>query len=197
MKIFKGSRIDSATFLKGVVDSCEELESDKSQVALIGRSNVGKSSIINSLTNQKNLARISSSAGCTQEINLYFINRLFYLVDLPGYGFVKTSLQRQEQLRDLINWYLFTSDYEQKLVILVIDAELGPTKSDLEILRSLEEYKKNIVIVANKIDKVKRSACKKQLEKIQEKVSGHAVIPFSAKNKTGVSALINKIFNTG
>lgn len=193
MKNFNRQNIVSATFVKGVVKDCEELKSGIPQVAFIGRSNVGKSSIINSLTKQKDLARISSSPGRTQEINLFLINKSLYLADLPGYGFVKASRQARDRLEQLINWYLFLSGYEQKLVVLIIDAALGLIESDLEILESLMEYKKNVIIVANKIDKIKKSDYEKQLEKIQNQAAGLKIIPYSAKKKISVNRLISEV----
>ncbi|MBI4778970.1 ribosome biogenesis GTP-binding protein YsxC [Candidatus Falkowbacteria bacterium] len=193
MKNFNRQNIVSATFVKGVVEDCEELKSGIPQVAFIGRSNVGKSSIINYLTKQKDLARISSSPGRTQEINLFLINKSLYLADLPGYGFVKASRQARDRLEQLINWYLFLSGYEQKLVVLIIDAALGLIESDLEILESLMEYKKNVIIVANKIDKIKKSDYEKQLEKIQNQAAGLKIIPYSAKKKISVNRLISEV----
>jgi len=194
MKKSNKQKIISAAFVKGVVEACKELENNFPQVAFIGRSNAGKSSVINSMTRQKNLARTSSSPGRTQEINLFLINKFLYLADLPGYGFVKSSREARGRLGQLINWYLFTSGYAQKLVVLIIDAELGLTESDLEILESLEEYKKNIIIVANKIDKIKKSAYEKQLGKIKNQAGSLKVIPYSAKKKIGVSLLTGEIF---
>lgn len=186
-------KITSAKFVKGITGTNEILEDGRPQIAFIGRSNVGKSSIINSLTNQKDLARTSFTPGRTQEINLFLINNSFYLVDLPGYGFTKSSKALRERLEELINWYLFNSPYKQQKVFLIIDAYLGPQDNDLEILRSLEEYKKQVVIVANKIDKIKKSEYNDQLQRIQASVGDHPVIPYSAKNKSGVVLLLNEV----
>jgi len=194
MKKTNRQNIVSAVFVKGVVGACEELENKLPQIAFIGRSNAGKSSVINSLTRQKDLARISSAPGRTREINLFLINKAFYLTDLPGYGFVKASREARERLEQLINWYLFLSGYEQKLIVLIIDAELGLTESDLNILESLIKYKKNIIIVANKIDKIKPSAYARQLEKIQNQAGNLKVIPYSAKKKIGAGKLLSEVF---
>lgn len=196
MKKSNQQNIISATFVTGVVKDCKELHSGFPQIAFIGRSNAGKSSVINSLTKQNNLARVSSAPGRTQEINLFLINKSLYLADLPGYGFVKASREARERLEQLINWYLFLSGYEQKLIVLIIDAELGLTQSDLEILASLKEYKKNVIILANKIDKIKKSEYARQLEKIENQAEGLKVIPYSAKNKIGVSRLISEILGS-
>lgn len=185
--------ITSAKFIKGIVNDDEALKKDIPQVAFIGRSNVGKSSTINSLTKQKNLARTSSTPGRTQEINLFLINESFYLVDLPGYGFSAGSKENKAELFELVNWYLFTSGYKQKLIVLIIDANIGATESDLEILRALEKHKKNIVIAANKIDKIKKSDYVNRLQAIQNAVGKHKIIPYSAKKAIGINELIKEI----
>src|SRR5579864_4839283 len=111
--------ITSAKFVKGVVVDDEVLNDGVPQIAFIGRSNVGKSSVINSLANQNGLAKTSSFPGRTQQINIYLVNKSFYLVDLPGYGYAKASKAEQEKLQQLIYWYLLGSDYEQKKVLLI------------------------------------------------------------------------------
>lgn len=185
--------IKSANFVKGIVEPDRALEGNIPQFAFIGRSNVGKSSVINSLIGQKGMARTSSFPGRTQEINLFLINQSFYLVDLPGYGFAKVSKETKEKLEALIFWYFFKSQYEQKRVFLIIDANIGLTDMDMEMLYALEVEKKNIVIVANKIDKIKKSELEKQLQDIQNKVGEHIVIPYSVDKKIGVSELIDKL----
>src|SRR5947209_1920735 len=147
--------ITSAKFVKGVVGEDEVLEDGTPQVAFIGRSNVGKSSVINTLANQKGLAKTSSFPGRTQEINVFLINKAFYLVDLPGYGFAKGSKQTQEKIQSLIYWYLLDSHYQQKKVVLIVDSNVGVTDTDAQMLHSLELAQKNIIIVANKVDKIK------------------------------------------
>jgi GTP-binding protein len=154
---------------------------------------VGKSSIINSLVLQKNLARTSARPGRTQEINLFLINNSRYLLDLPGYGYAKTSKQNRLQLREIIFGYLFDAPYDQEKVVLIIDANVGLKDFDLEVLELLEEHNKNIVIVANKVDKIKKSKYKEQLKDIQEKVGAHKVIPFSVKKNIGREELLKEI----
>ncbi len=189
----EGMQIKSAIFVKGIAKEDDILENGIPQIAFIGRSNVGKSSIINSLTNQKDLAITSSFPGRTQQVNLFLINKAFYLVDLPGYGFAKASKEGRDRIQQLINWYLFTSEYEQKIVVLIIDANVGLTDNDLEMLRSLEEYNKNILIVANKVDKIKNSEYQKKLKQIQDLVGQHKIIAYSSKNKIGINALFAEV----
>lgn len=186
-------KITSATFIKSITGPDRTLADGVPQVAFIGRSNVGKSSTINALAKQKGLARASSSPGRTKEINLFLINKSFYLVDLPGYGFARGVRETVDQFQDLTYWYLFDSPYVQKKVVLIIDANIGPTGDDLEMLYGLERQKKNSIIVANKVDKLKKSQYVQQFRKITEKIRGHALIPFSAEKGLGVSELAKAI----
>lgn len=185
--------ITSAKFVKGLVGDDEILHDGLPQVAFIGRSNVGKSSVINSIANQKALARTSSFPGRTQEINVFLLNKDFYLVDLPGYGFAKGSKEMQENLQRLIYWYFFDSQAEQKKVVLIIDANIGPTNNDMEMLYSLKEAGKDVVVVANKIDKIKKNNLAQEIKRIQQEVSNYKVIPYSAEKKIGINELIQEI----
>jgi len=185
--------IKSAKFVKGSVGSDSVIEDGTPQVAFIGRSNVGKSSVINTLVNQKDLARTSSTPGRTQEINIFLINKAFYLVDLPGYGFAKMPKEKKEWIEKMTDWYFFRSDCDHRLIVLIIDAKVGLTKDDLEILYQFSEYKKNVLIVANKIDKVNKTELAKQLEKIKFDVGEYKVIPYSAEKKSGVGELLYEI----
>lgn len=185
--------IKSAVFVKGIVGTDDILEDGKPQIAFIGRSNVGKSSTINSLVKQGNLARTSSYPGRTQEINLFLINKSFYLVDLPGYGYTRTSKTQREILQKRIYWYLLDSYYEQKAIVLIIDANVGLTDDDARMIYSLEEKGKNIIVIANKIDKIKKSEYVKKMAKLQEAVGEHKIIPFSAEKRIGVNELMNEL----
>jgi GTP-binding protein len=187
--------IASAKFIKGIVEDDEVLNDGIPQVAFIGRSNVGKSSVINTLANKKDLAKTSSFPGRTREINIFLINNSFYLVDLPGYGFAKGSKQKQKKIQSLIYWYLLDSSYRQKKIVLIIDANIGPTENDMQMLHSLAEQNKQVIIVANKVDKIKKSSYKKQLAEIQNAVGNYKIIPYSAEQKIGVNGLLNEIFN--
>jgi GTP-binding protein len=191
---FPDSKRISATFVKGVVKADEVLDDGTPQIAFIGRSNVGKSSIINALTGRDNLARTSSFPGRTQEINVFSVNGSYYLIDLPGYGFIRDSKKKKARLHGLIDWYLFGSHYQQKAVVFIIDAEIGPTDDDLETLRALEEHRKSIVVVANKADKIARSKSKARIQDLQALVGDHPLVPFSSKTGTGIRELARIIF---
>jgi len=178
--------------MRGVKGDNEILEDGTPQIAFIGRSNVGKSSLLNSLTNSKKLARASKTPGRTQEMNVFLINDTHYFMDLPGYGFAKTKMKVMEKLSKLIAWYLFHSKHNPRVVLLV-DANIGPTVDDLEMLQALEEDEKDVVIVLNKIDKVKKSSRRQHIEKLKEKFFGHKVFPYSSKTKEGREELSDEL----
>lgn len=185
-------KITSAVFKRGIKGDNEILEDGTPQIAFIGRSNAGKSSLINSLTGVKKLAIASKTPGRTQQINVFLINNTHYFLDLPGYGFTKTNVEIFVKLGKLIFWYLFNSNSNPK-VVLLIDAEIGPTDSDLEMLHELEKAGKNIVVVLNKVDKIKKSQYKNQLEKLGKQITGHKLFPYSSKTKVGIEELANEL----
>jgi GTP-binding protein len=185
--------IKNAKFIKSAIEKDLIFQDGKEQVAFIGRSNVGKSSLINTITAQKGLAKTSSFPGRTQQINIFLINDESYIIDLPGYGFAKLSKQQKSNLENLVNWYLFVSNVKHKKIILIIDAKVGPTKDDLEILEALESHHKDILIIANKIDKLKKSELNRQLKKIELMFAKHKVIPFSSEKHIGISELLKEL----
>ena len=162
-------------------------ENDKPEIAFAGKSNVGKSSLINALMNRKSLARISATPGKTQTINFYNINREIYLVDLPGYGYAKVSEKEKEAWGKMIERYLHKSTM-LKAVFLLIDIRHDPSKNDKMMYDWILHQGYEPVIIATKLDKLKKSQVEKQLKAIRTGlglVSGTTVIPFSAKTKQG------------
>ena len=188
-------KITSAKFIRGLKGDNKILQSSLPQIAFIGRSNAGKSSLINSLTGQKKLAIASKTPGRTKEINVFLINGTHYFLDLPGYGYAKTEIKVLQKLGKLILWYLFDSDYQQK-VVLIIDGNIGPTVDDLEMLHALEQAGKDIVIVANKVDKIKKSQYLNQMKRLGRQFNGHKLFPYSSKTKVGVSDLTDEILKS-
>jgi GTP-binding protein len=187
-------KIISAEFIKGIVADDEVLRNGIPQVAFIGRSNAGKSSTINALTKNKKLSKTSSFPGRTREINIFLINNTSYLVDLPGYGFAHASGEMRDKIQNLISGYLFDPKYHQEKVVLIIDAKVGPTKSDLEVLTELVRLEKNIVVAVNKVDKVKSSEYSKQMKNIRELIGEQLIVPYSAETGEGVDNLANAVF---
>ncbi len=187
-------KITSAKFIKGIVEDDALLSDGTPQIAFIGRSNVGKSSLINVLTNSS-ISRTSSSPGSTQQINIFSINDSVYFVDLPGYGFARASGIGRQKIGDLIDSYLFHATYNQKKVVLIIDANVGMTDKDLSMFQELENHQKNFVIALSKIDKMTQSEFHKKIHEVKNMVGDHNVIPFSSKKRTGIDNLVNEIFN--
>lgn len=181
--------ITSASFLRPVMPGDSLLTDSIPQIAFIGRSNVGKSTLINTITGKKGIARSSSLPGCTEDINFFSINNAVYFVDLPGYGYAKGSHTKRDSIRDKIIGYLTYGHIKKQTIVLILDAKVGATADDKDILLMLEEFNKKIVVVANKIDKVKNNDVKKAIQNIQDAVGPHTVIPFSSEKKIGVSAL--------
>ena len=162
-------------------------ENDKPEIAFAGRSNVGKSSLINALMFRKSYARISATPGKTQTINFYNINDILYLVDLPGYGYAKVAIKEKEQWGKLINRYLHDSK-QLKIIFLLIDIRHKPQNHDKMMYEWIVENGYQPVIIATKLDKIKRSQVPKHLKMIREELSlpkGNPLLPFSALSKQG------------
>ena len=162
-------------------------ENDKLEVAFAGRSNVGKSSLINALMNRKSYARTSQQPGKTQTINFYNINELLYFVDLPGYGYAKVSQDTVKKWGKMIDGYLHQS-MVLRLVFLLVDIRHKPNQNDIQMYEWCVNYGFNPIIIATKSDKIKRSQLQKQIKQIKDAlqvVDGTPVIPFSALNKSG------------
>ena len=162
-------------------------ETDKVEIAFAGKSNVGKSSLINALMNRKALARTSATPGKTQTINFYNVNDVMYLVDLPGYGYAKVSEQEKIKWGQLIERYLNTSK-QLKAVFLLIDIRHDPSANDKMMYEWIVSQGYHPIIIATKLDKLKRSQVQKNIKAIKEGLGllpGTVVIPFSAETKQG------------
>lgn len=173
-------------------------ENDKPEIAFAGKSNVGKSSLINALLNRKSFARTSSEPGKTQTINFYNINNFMYCVDLPGYGFAKVSRETQAKWGKMIENYLKKSSV-LKAVFLLIDIRHEPGNNDKEMYDWIVYNGFDPIIIATKLDKIKRSQIQKNVKVIKDKLQvkpGTKVIPFSSETKQGreeVWALIDEL----
>ena len=162
-------------------------ETDKVEIAFAGKSNVGKSSLINALVNRKALARTSATPGKTQTINFYNINDEMYLVDLPGYGYAKVSESEKEKWGKLIERYLNTSQ-NLKAVFLLIDIRHDPSANDKMMYDWIVAMGYQPIIIATKLDKLKRSQVQKNMKAIKEGLGllpGSIIIPFSSETKQG------------
>ena len=162
-------------------------DNEMPEIAFAGKSNVGKSSLINGLINRKSLARTSSQPGKTQTINFYNVNKNLYFVDLPGYGYAKVSMSVQEKWGDMIERYLRTSK-QLKAVFLLIDIRHEPSANDKAMYDWIVYNGYNPIIIATKMDKIKRSQLQKNISIIKKGLEvqpGTIVIPYSAMTKQG------------
>lgn len=170
-------------------------KNNKPEIAFAGKSNVGKSSLINALMNRKSYARTSSQPGKTQTINFYNINDEIYYVDLPGYGYAKVSFELKEKWGKLIERYLHESK-QLKTVFLLIDIRHEPSKNDQEMYNWIIYQGYTPVIIATKLDKINRSQVQKHIKMIKNGlnvVEGTLVFPFSATSKQGRDEIVEYI----
>jgi len=170
-------KIKQAEFIISAVRPDQYPEDALPEISLAGRSNVGKSSLINRMLNRKNLARTSSTPGKTQQLNYYRVNDELYLVDFPGYGYAKVSQTQRKAWGQMIERYLLERE-PLKLVLLVIDIRHSPSKDDIAMYEWLKHYEANVCIVATKADKIPRSKWQKHLKVIREELQADKNDPF-------------------
>ena len=169
-------------------------ENDLPEIAFAGRSNVGKSSLINALLNRKKLAKVSSTPGKTQTINFYNINKQFYLVDLPGYGYAKVDEKTRISWGKMIENYLNKSS-QLKAIFLLVDIRHEPNSNDLLMYNFIKSSGYTPYIIATKLDKLKRSQIQKHLKIIKNKLNDTSlkIIPFSSLTKQGKEEILTVI----
>ena len=167
------------------------------EVAFAGKSNVGKSSLINSMIYRKALARTSQNPGKTRTINFYNVEDLLYFVDLPGYGYAKVSEQEKIKWGQLIERYLHSSA-QLKAVFLLIDIRHAPSENDRIMYQWIVEQGFHPIIIATKLDKIKRSQVQKQMKVLREGlklIPGTTIIPFSSQTKQGRDEIWDMVEN--
>lgn len=169
----------------------------KEEFLLVGRSNVGKSSFINTLINRKNFARTSAIPGKTQTLNFYLINDYFYLVDAPGYGYAKVSKQLKNKFGLIMEDYLESRE-NLKMVFMLIDFRHKPTDDDIMMYNYLKHYNIPVSLVCTKLDKVKKSSHEKNINVITKAlgVEKNDLILFSSITKAGKQEVFNRLINT-
>lgn len=180
-------KVNNATLVISAVSQHQYPADTLPEIALAGRSNVGKSSFINKLIQRKSLARTSSKPGKTQTLNFYNINGTFYFVDVPGYGYAKISKAERKKWGSMMEEYFETRD-SLNAVLLVTDSRHAPTQDDIQMYNYLKYYKLPVIIIATKIDKVSRSKREKYLKRTKQTLhveKNDVVIPFSAETGEG------------
>lgn len=191
--------ISSAEFVKSSQELNQCPQPDMPEFAFIGRSNVGKSSLINMLVEKKDLAKTSSQPGKTQLINHFIINDEWYLVDLPGYGYAKTSMENRKRWRMMIENYLLKRE-NLLTVFVLIDSRIEPQKNDLEFINFLGENGIPIKLIFTKIDKQSAKKTQDSLELFKQTLSEYweelpEIILTSSENKTGRGEVLETIEN--
>lgn len=183
----------NAVFVKGIRGTDPIATDGKRQFVFVGRSNVGKSSVINAILGRKDLVRSSSTPGQTRQINFFAIDENTYFIDFPGYGYAKISMKEREKLRRLILWYLERSGAKPNTVFLILDAQVGARPFDREMAMVLETQGHASAIIANKWDKMNQSEKHKSLRSIEEVFPNQVIIPFSAVSGIGKETVWNII----
>ena len=180
-------KIGNVEFVTSAVRKSQYPDDNKPEFLMIGRSNVGKSSFINTLVHRKNIARTSSIPGKTQTLNFFLVNDNFYLVDVPGYGFAKVSKNLKQKFGMIIEDYIQSRD-NLKMVFMLIDFRHKPTSDDVLMYDYLKYYNKNVTIIATKSDKVSKNSYSKNIKVIRETLNmddDDKIILFSSVNKDG------------
>src|SRR5690625_803858 len=176
--------INKASFVISAVSNVQYPKDNLPEIALAGRSNVGKSSFINTLINRKNLVRTSSKPGKTRTLNFYHINDAFYFVDVPGYGYAKVSKTERNKWGQMIEEYIETRE-SLRVVVLILDIRHEPSKEDLQMINYLRYYEIPILIIATKMDKISKTKQLQYVNKMNKYLEDESieVIPFSAITK--------------
>lgn len=189
--------IHNARFVKSAAAKQDFLFDGKPLILLAGRSNVGKSSVINSLLNRKNFARVGASPGKTTQINYFCIDEAAYLVDLPGYGYAKRSFSERDRWAALIDDFFIhcaRNVLANAFGLLIIDARHGPQDADFTMANYFASANIPFVVVANKCDKLNKRECEEQLREITRAFSGREeILLYSAEKGTGRTELLDWI----
>lgn len=187
--------IKKAEIITSAVNPAQYPNTGWPEIALAGRSNVGKSSLINSLVNRKALARTGNTPGMTRIINFYNVNDSITLVDLPGYGYAKVSRQERETWGQLAETYL-NSRENLKMILLLVDIRHDPTPDDAIMLNYIRESGRDYAIIATKADKINRSEYKRHMDRIKDVLgldNEHEIIAFSLAKRIGIEKIWSKI----
>jgi GTP-binding protein len=180
-------KIISAEFIISAVSAQQYPSGTLPEIAFVGRSNVGKSSLINSLLNRKKLVKTSATPGKTQMINFFDVNHEFICADLPGYGFAKVPPAVQKKWQALVEQYLINRE-NLRVVVLIVDIRRKPTDLDLHMQEWLEQYEVDYILVATKADKLSQAEQSKQLKQIRQaflKDKDQELVAYSSKNQRG------------
>jgi GTP-binding protein len=182
--------IKSATFVKSYADPNLVPKDGLPQVVLLGRSNAGKSSLINSITGVPGLAKTSSAPGLTRLINVFSMDKQYELVDLPGYGYAKASKNERERVLDMVSGFLSVAT-RLKLVVIILDSRLGPTPIDKEVIEQVQRSGLPFLLVANKADKPSRMELRQIVQELERAYPNIPVLVHSTVSGDGRGLLLD------
>jgi GTP-binding protein len=187
--------IKKAEFVTSAINASGYPKDGLPQIAMVGKSNVGKSSLINAMTRQNKLARVSGQPGKTRLINFFLVNDSFYLVDLPGYGFARVSKVEKESWGNMMNEY-FKKAYPLTCIIMIVDIRHNPTAEDKQMAEWIKYYQIPVILVASKSDKLGKTRIKPQVAHIRKQLGLTAqvpVVPCSTVSKEGLKELLEQL----
>lgn len=183
-------KLTDVKFYKSIWLNSEEVYfDDKKEVVFVGRSNMWKSSLMNTIFQKKDLVKTSSKPGKTRLANLFLVENKYYFTDLPGYGFAKLGKDLREELDWLISWYLEERRNSIRKVVILVDSKLWAQESDLEMYRYVLDLELPVLIVLSKSDKLSKTELFKSLTHAKEQFFGQEIIPVSSKSKLGIFEL--------
>lgn len=187
-------KVQNAEFIKSAVDRDGFVHDGRSEVAFVGRSNVGKSSLLNRLLQRNKLARTSSTPGRTRAVNYFLLDKERYFVDLPGYGWARAGRDERESWGKLVESY-FEEALPEARVVLLVDSRVGATVLDVQAWQWLQRLEADTVVVATKVDKLKRSQRHKAMKAIREslQIAGDSIVSVSAQSGEGIAELWSRI----
>jgi GTP-binding protein len=188
-------KVTSAKFVAAATTEASLLKGHKPEIAFLGRSNVGKSSLMNSLLQVTGLARTSSTPGRTQSLNFFFINESFYFVDLPGYGYAKVSKDKRQEWGKLIEKYL-AERQQLVLSILIVDARHEPSPLDLQMKSWLQHFELPYLVVSTKADKLSLNERRKSLQLAKKVLGTESIVQYSSVTREGAKDIWNAIGNS-
>lgn len=193
----KNLNLNNAVFVTSAASEKQFISSSVKGIAFAGKSNVGKSSVINSLLNRKNLAKTGAQPGKTVHVNYFLIDDRVYFIDLPGYGYAKVSASEKERWGKLMESF-FAGNDTYDIGIFIVDARHKPTQNDVTMADYFKSSGKKFAVIANKTDKLKRSEIESNMKLIRETLGlsdDTELIPFSAQSGTGRAEVMNYVLN--
>lgn len=187
-------KVTSAKFVRPLTFNAPIEEDMKPLFVFMGRSNVGKSTLINTITDKKDLCRSGGTPGVTKNVNIFLINQNVYFADLPGYGYAKLSKGERKKLEELIFWFLQNTSQNISEIFLLADSRIGLTELDKHMIDFLNTFGNPFTLILSKTDKINKNQLQKTIHNIQKLYHKIHIIPFSVKDPTGKKEILKHLF---